>query len=1222
MFSSYTRLYKQTKCVTLGLEPVDQTKELIRKSAEQLGDKDRNDMYTKVRDQVLNEAHRAWLGTALSRCADTLDFASFVDELKSADDDFVVRKAFFSKFVDTLKSTPGYDFLFSSKIFSNLELMDTNLIEATSMFDGFFTAYFDKYNKIRKACYENVLKAGSVSARVNENITIWLQNQAALETPIEGYETMVSQFLEKDKPAQNPGELLLQDQIDEYNAFIGRFNMASSEYRQVNGLHKGFLLTPLKKQLLSDKETVAFKPYETDEDVISAITDLPPLRFSDLEDIFASVCQTPNGAYFIKGIDLPEFSRYLGHRWNTFRDAIRESIGFKSKKNEGEEQQEERFGKIIFRLNEIEAAVRERSWFGDVDLATACLQTVRGLGQLFAEKKTAFDKFLSNRVKDKPLAEQGKAEIRAFLDAAIVIDRFLRLFRIDTKTDASFAGGISNVRGLLSVYVRTYNRFRNYITKKPYGNSAKQRIFFGIATLGSGWSDSNGIQNSMVLLRRHPEEAEDGFYEYYIAVANKNAKKGGWIFLEPNTGVSGSFERLEYHLFKDVARNIPRCSIKTKEARKAFESGEAYYTHTDAKSFLHPFQISREFYDMSDSEYGCPKYKKAYLRNGGSKGVYDECVKKWIAFCYDFLKVYRSTAIFNPDSLLPLSQYETVEDFNCAVDQLCYSFGFPEMVSAESMEKMLSEERCFLFRVSNKTLQVGYHGHEDSHTTYFKALFEKDKNGIPLCRLNGGANLFYRPAMLDAKDAYTHQKGSVLVNKYTKDGDRIPGEIYKEILRYTNGSLAALSEEARKYYARIVTREAPRTLVKDNRFTKEHYELSVPLEFNNGAEGGNINEDIRRDIQGGDIDTVVAVYRGKQNLLCTAVVQNNKILELNDYAFFNNIPYKKILRALDDEKRSAQSESWEYGVKNKDIVDAFVRQAVSEVARLCVKYNAVCIVESTYGVHKGTLMEQRMYDRFVSMLTQKLAYYIDKNIANGLPGSATNGLQLVSSDTVSKAWQNGILFSVSPSYCEGRDPFSGFYQAFDFSGVTNTKSRREFFALFDSIAINRNGDVTFRFDYRNVPSYACGSKTDWVVSSAGTRLEFDKNDKKIVTVSPSEELRALFSDFGISTKPGEHFPEILSLDDSISNAAFWSNLERLFRLSTKMQNLDYRADKNIFVDVTSGYTRPETADEIAAINFAGKGIQLLNRIAANSQMSEKEIFWFGKDDIYNMPLFE
>ena len=119
------------------------------------------------------------------------------------------------------------------------------------------------------------------------------------------------------------------------------------------------------------------------------------------------------------------------------------------------------------------------------------------------------------------------------------------------------------------------------------------------------------------------------------------------------------------------------------------------------------------------------------------------------------------------------------------------------------------------------------------HTLYWENLFSQENLHDVCLKLNGEAELFFRPKSENIKEI-KHEKGSILVNKTTADGKSIPEEIYQEIYKFKNNMISSLSDEAQEYLDthKVVWNKANYTITKDRHFLQDTYLFHCPITMN------------------------------------------------------------------------------------------------------------------------------------------------------------------------------------------------------------------------------------------------------------------------------------------------------------------------------------------------------------------------------------------------------
>lgn len=1219
-FENYTKMHELCKTVTLGLKPEGETAENLKKYEKGLRDEERKIMYPKAKD-ILDELHLQLLTKGLEKCRETLDFAPYVDTLEGLTDkkDIInLNREFLPKIVKVITSVPGYEELFDAAIFSPKKEVPFDISKENRDILGIyygFSSYFTEFNTIRRAVYENVGLKGSVTGRIQENAEIFNRNRSKI-LALGPYQQTFDKVTASAPLTNEYADVLTQKGIDAYNTAIGKLNQAFNEFRSQAPKEtqpRIMKLEPLMKQLLSRREPLVIQ-YQSDNAVIKALKELDTEEyFRKAEEYLAYLEEKKEntfGSILIKKGKLPEYSQLSGHRWDTIMSAVRTRMDetsssieqllsgeqkeakktSKKKKELTNDELEEKLRKADVSVAFIDESLERESVtggrFNTITSYIAYARTVIGIAKSAVKD---LNEYLASRTGDKPLKEDGIEIISGTVKKLVSVNRLAKVFSTEGSED-EFSILIKAFLDAAWEMDSTYNKCRNYLTGKPYSNE-KQRMYFANPTLGGGWSNKNDRQNELVMLRKNNT--------YYIGIKNP-LLKGNWL---PLSNDGEGYEKMEYHYIPDFGKNFPHATIQLKEAKKAFEAGEPIFV-ADSSSFIKPFQITKEMKDLSDSEYGCPKYKIKYLRSGGDEKVYREAVKKWIQFGYDFLKSYRTAQCFDIDSLLPLNRFESVEDFYLAVERLGYKLSFDGgIVKEEDMKKAVREGYIFLFRISNRYLDE-LPEKPDIRKSLFTQYFLDAVNGKDGTRLNGGVAIFYRKPSLTY--AYTHKEGDILINKFTKDGEKIPGDIYVPILRYLNGQTTTLTEKQKEWLPRLVTKEATKAIIKDERYTKDHYEVQIPITLNALEDTNSVTERARKELGESKQYNTLALYRGKQNLFTYAVLnEKNETLETGNFDSPTGIPYKKVLYTMEQERISKIRDEWDASVKTKEVIDGYLTAIVGEVTKLVLKYNAILCVENPESKRKGIRIEDRAYSRLVQMLANKLSY-IKKD---------GKGIQLAG--TGSYFIQNGALLEVAAAYCDSTDPTTGFVSAFNFERITRIAQKKEFFDRFDSI-IYDGKDFLFTFDYtKGFDTYFIPAKTQWTVTTHGTRLEYNPAEKKNNSIKISEELSEFLKEQGISLKD-DILLQLKDVSGETVNGALWNNLFRLFRLALRSQQIDFRTGAEDFVSPTTGNVLPYAADVVGSINLARKGLCIISKIRKSDNPGKEELL-ITQEEFFALP---
>ena len=262
---------------------------------------------------------------------------------------------------------------------------------------------------------------------------------------------------------------------------------------------------------------------------------------------------------------------------------------------------------------------------------------------------------------------------------------------------------------------------------------------FDNPTLANGWDLNKEQANTSVLLRK------DGMY--YLGIMNpKNKPK----FAEKYEVADGQacYEKMIYKLLPGPNKMLPKVFFSTK----------------GKETFNPPENIL-----------------KGYEEGKHKKGENFD-----INFCYELIDWFKSAINQHEDwkkfgfKFSDTKSYKDISDFYREVTEQGYKLTFINIPDSE-INKMVSEGKLYLFQIYNKDFAPGASGMPNMHTLYWKNLFSEENLKNVCLKLNGEAELFYRPGGI--KEPTVHAKGSYLVNRTTEDGESIPEKIYLEIYK-------------------------------------------------------------------------------------------------------------------------------------------------------------------------------------------------------------------------------------------------------------------------------------------------------------------------------------------------------------------------------------------------------------------------------------------------------
>ena len=175
--------------------------------------------------------------------------------------------------------------------------------------------------------------------------------------------------------------------------------------------------------------------------------------------------------------------------------------------------------------------------------------------------------------------------------------------------------------------------------------------------------------------------------------------------------------------------------------------------------------------------------------------------------------------------------YESISDFYNEISKQAYQVAF-SYVAEEEIEKAVKEGKLYLFQIYNKDFSEKSTGTPNLHTIYWKELFTEENLKTPIFKLNGEAEIFYRPASIE--NPFIHKENSILIRKKDKHGNSVQEEAYREAISKINNGCSI--EELEKEFPNLIFRKAPHDIVKDKRYTQERISFHVPITMNNGVD--------------------------------------------------------------------------------------------------------------------------------------------------------------------------------------------------------------------------------------------------------------------------------------------------------------------------------------------------------------------------------------------------
>lgn len=1178
----------------------------------------------------------------------------------------------------------------------------SNKQAALSVFDKFST-YFTGFHENRMNMYSEDDKATAISNRiVNENFPKFYANIKVFEYLQKNFPNIISDteqslknFLNGKKladifSAEAFNEVLSQKGIDFYNTVIGgisgeagsekvqglneKINLASQQLPNEEKAKLRKKMTVLYKMILSDKNTASFIPvgFEDSNQVYESVKQFKEQSFDKAKSIIDEAFKNSDfdlNQVFVPAKEQTAFSLSIFGNWAILGEGLFLLETDNSKKVLSEKKIEElhkEIGKKDYSLADLQKAYERwakeyglnieknvRNYFLFSDLRTDEKTKEKFHVNILESIELAYSKIDFEKCENLVQEKESATPIKDFLDGVQNLYHYLKLvdYRGEEQKDSNFYLKLEEILETFSEIIPLYNKVRNFVTKKP-GEVKKIKLNFNNVSLAKGWDVNKESDYTCTMLRKNGK--------YFLGIFNPKDKPK---FDEENSNsescstIENCYEKLIYKYFKDVTTMIPKCTTQLKDVKKHFEESATDFI-IDNDSFIKPLRVSKEVYELNNLTFdGKKKFQIDYLRNTGDQSGYDNAVRVWIDFCMEFMKSYKSTSVYDYASLGDCSQFKQVDQFYSSINQLLYKIWFVK-VSESKINSLVDSSKLYLFQIYNKDFAEKSTGKKNLHTLYWENLFSEENLKDVCLKLNGEAELFFRPANKDLK-LIKHEKGSVLVNRTTSDGKSIPEEIYQEIYQFKNKISDKLSDEAKSFLdsGKVVCKEAKHEITKDKHFVQDTYLFHCPITMNFKASeitGKKFNEKVLDALKNNPDMKVIGLDRGERHLIYLSLINQKGEIELQKTLnLVDQVRNDKIVKVDYQEKlvhkegdRDKARKNWQTIGNIKELKEGYLSNIVHEIAKLMVENNAIVVMEDlNFGFKRGRFaVERQVYQKFENMLIEKLNYLVFKDKAVTEPGGVLNAYQLTDkSMNVSDVYkQCGWLFYIPAAYTSKIDPKTGFANLLNFAGLTNVLRKREFFSKFIDLHFDsETQSFAFTFDYKDFGGKGTNemSKSKWTAYSRDKRIVYISSKKSTEDVNITENLKNLFTEYGINYLSCENlYDVVMEIGSELKSgekpnskiSKFWDsfiwNLKLVFQMRNSRPNSteDYlispvKADDGTFFDSRIEFEKTEThlpidADANGAYHIALKGLYLLKNDFNRNEKGEMQYIsnaqWF------------
>lgn len=1253
IFENFTGVFEVSKTLKFRLIPDSRSEKYLAEEREK--DFLRSQNYPVVKG-LIDDAYRKCIDHCYSDI--DIDFENLYEVITNKDNKeniSEVCKEYRIKLHSIISKNEEYKNLVNSKFLEALLKDDSLSSDEKKALEAFkkFTVYFIGFYENRKNVFSIKEIPSSLFYRmIDENFFTFAMNKKSYEqvknispeiiTAVEnnlkkgGY-LKESENLDEYFTVNAYNRCLTQKNIDKYNTILGGYaeenikytglNQEINLYNQSNKdeFNKLKRMIPLKKQILSKKTESFIEKIDTDQELYDLIKDT--IYIDKENDIFNRVSNIING---IGKKDLSQiyistsclnkisFRKYRDYSRiiNNIKCNLEQELleGKKSKKlNQKETKKIMSTLGISEDMNNFDSKFLTLSFVNkylkdeDLDIITEYNNLID------LDIKDAEDRFeevydMIESIDSASIKNENNIQIfKTYCDSVqrLIHDyKFLNV-KSEVNIDLDFYYEYMSILNVLNTNTKALNLVRNYVTKVSYSES-KFKLNFSNPTLASGWSISKERDNKSVILRK------DG--KYYLGIMNK---KNSIKFEEMYSDGEEVYQKMIYNFFPGPNKMLPRCMFPN-EVKKHFKESESDYS-LFTKSFDKPFIVTKELYDAFNIKVdGAKKFQKEYYNKHPEdvKGHRDN-LKIAIDGCKRFLNAYKSTKIHDYSIFKSSEEYNDISEFYKEVSMQSYKVEFKN-ISADKIDSLVEKGDLYLFQIYNKDFSDCKSGKENLHTMYFKALFNEMNLKNTKIRLSGNAELFYREKSIS--NPTVHEKGEKIINKtYKENGIKksIPDDIILEINQaLKNGSEKYISDEAKTYLEKATIRNINNEIIKDKRYTQSQYYFHFPIKFNPEVNTLGFNKEIANEIIKNKGVNIIGIDRGERNLLYVTVIdKEGKILEQKSLNIIGGYDYQDKLDKKEKNRQEARK-SWKTIGNIKNLKEGYISQAVHEIVKLVIEYQAIIIMENlNVGFKRGRMkVEKQVYQKFENMLANKLNFLVFKDKNFGEIGSVYRAYQLAETADKAGDYNNGIINYVPAGYTSKIDPITGFVSVFRLPNNRSIEEVKSFLEKFDSIKYDKCLDM-FRFDFNydnfdiNQPIF----KKDWSIYTNGYRIITQRNSLgkwDHTKVDLTNELKALMDINSIEYENEKDLKDIILSDKNLIEGIY-----KIFRYTLQMRNSNNEEDSIISPVMYKGEFfntnnlkdehLPKDADANGAYNIARKGLLAIKNLLDESTSDEK-----------------
>lgn len=1113
-----------------------------------------------------------------------------------------------------------------------------------------FKTYFKGYITNCVNMYSGEEQSTAIPYRcINDNLPKFIDNMKAYEKALEElkpsdleelrnnfkgvYDTTVDDMFTLDYF----NCVLSQSGIDTYNAIIGNDKVKGiNEYINLHNQtaqqgHKVPNLKRLYKQIGSQKKTISFLPgkFENDNELLKAVYDFyntgnaeknfTALKdtITELEKIFDNLAEYNLDGVFVRNdISLTRLSKNIFNDWQVFRNLWNTKydnhLNIKANNDieEYEDDRDKSYKKIesfsINQLQELIATSLEEDINSKKITDYVSCYFHRCTAEVENKYQSVKDLLSTDYPENKSLktSEKDVALIKGFLDSIKSLESFVKILTGTGKEsgkDELFYGSFTKWFDQSRYIDKLYDKVRNYITEKPYSLD-KIKLSFDNPDFLSGWAKKKEVARSAQLFTK------DGLY--YLGVMDKNTKKEFSKKYNDPEDANDVMTKIEYEQIKSPSMVIQSLLVvngKTVKKNGRKNDDGVNVVLEELKNQYLPENINRirktESYKTTSDNFNKDDLTE-YLE------YYIERVKEY----YDQYRFIFKSA----------DQYVSYVDFSDDVERQAYQITKVK-VSEKQLLSLVEQGKLYLFKIYNKDFSEYSKGKKNLHTMYFQMLFDDRNLENLVYKLQGGAEMFYRPASIKKDSEFQHDANVEIIKRTCED----------KVKDKDNPT----DDEKAKYYSKFNY-----NIVKNKRFTEDQFSLHLTLAMNcNQPDHYWLNNSVRELLKKSNKNNIIGIDRGERNLIYVTIINSDGVIV--DQINFNIIEnsyngkkyktdYQKKLNIREKERQEARK-TWKTIETIKELKDGYISQVVHQICKLIVQYDAIVVMENLNGGFKRgrTKVEKQVYQKFETMLINKLNYYVDKGTDYKECGGLLKAYQLTNKfetfERIGK--QSGIIFYVDPYLTSKIDPVTGFANLLYPKYETIPKTHN-FISNIDDIRYNRSEDYfEFDVDYDKFPQGSYNYRKKWTICSHGNRIQYYKDSRnkpasRVVNIT--EKFKETFNNAGIdfvndnikeklllvnSKELLKSFMDTLKLTVQLRNSEINSDVDYIIS-PVKDRNGNFYYSENYKKSNEEVPTQPQDGDANGAYNIARKGLMIINNLKNTDDVTNNELLKIRKKE--------